>query len=278
MAEQKAPSPANRARIQQNVISVFCVLAAIMVFVWLILSSVSLETDTGDSSSNSADESSSVISADKNKEDVVKNDDSSSDDSSAPQPVTKDSDDFADACFVGDSRTVGLSMNSGKPLATFYCATGLNVSSALDEKNITLDNGNMGNVSDALAQHQFSRVYVMFGINEIGWPYVENFQAEYEELINAIKEKQPDAKIYIQSIIPITASKEAEGEPWTNENVKRFNVAVKAAADNCGVEFLDVGSALADANGYLPEEASTDGVHLVKEYLLKWLDFLIQNT
>lgn len=272
MSEQKAPSPANRARIQQNVISVFCVAAAVFVFIWLIMSTVGLETKEAGGN----DDSSSVVMADNKNKDTPKADnDESSSEVDEPQV---DRSEFADACFIGDSRTVGLSLNSGKPLATFYCATGLNVSSALDENNITLDNGNMGNVADALRQRSFDRIYVMFGINEIGWPYVESFQSEYEELINAIKEVQPDAKIYVQSIIPVTASKNAGGEPFTNANVARFNVAVKAAAENCGVQYLDVASALVDENGCLPEEASTDGIHLVKDYLLKWLDYLVENT
>ena len=31
-------------------------------------------------------------------------------------------------------------------------------------------------------------------------------------------------------------------------------------------------------SGALPEEASTDGVHLNKEYCLKWLDYLKSHT
>lgn len=280
MAEQKATSPPIRARNQQSVISAFCVCAAVAVFVWIIMTGLSFEKMPA------GGDDSSVVAVDKNeskaKKDTDSNDDSSEDDSqgddSEPEEPEHGPADFSDACFIGDSRTVGLSYNSGKPMATFYCATGLNVSSVLDEANIELDNGNMGNIVDALKQRQFARIYINFGINEVGWPDVDSFQSEYEELLNAVITHQPDAKIYVEGIIPVTASKDAEGYPFTNENIKTFNVAVKAAADKCGCTYIDVSPALVDANGCLPEDAATDGIHMTKDYLEKWIAYLEQNT
>ena len=113
-------------------------------------------------------------------------------------PEAKDiADDFSDAVFIGNSLTVGLSMNCGKPLATFYASTGLNVNTVWDSATIALDGGGYGTVFDALAQKQFGRVYVMFGINEVGWPYWDVFRTNYAEVVNKIKELQPNAKIYI---------------------------------------------------------------------------------
>ena len=264
MGKQKATSPPVRARNQQRVISIFCVCAAVAVFVWMIFASIDLRLKT----TAPGDDSSAIVAVDKKNENEKKPkpEESSSDEGSSEETPARVSDspaDFSDACFIGDSRTVGLSYNSGKPLATFYCATGLNVSSALDEANIELDNGNMGNVVDALGQREFGRIFINFGINEVGWPYLDSFQAEYEELINAVKAAQPSAKIYVESIIPVIAL---------------FNTAVKAAADKCGVEYIDISPAFVDASGALPEDAASDGIHLVKDYLVKWIAFLEQNT
>ena len=277
MAEQKATSPPLRARNQQNVISIFCMCAAVTVFIWLIFSSIGgLQTSEPGNDSGST----SAVAADNKQDNVKKEDDTANADSNTAEELQNEKSpaDFSDSCFIGDSRTVGLSYNSGKPMATFYCATGLNVSSALDEKNIELDNGYYGNVVEALQQRQFGRIFIMFGINEVGWPYVDVFQSEYEELINAVKAAQPDAKIYVQLIIPVTASRSAQGDSINNTNVATFNEAVKAAAENCGVEWIDVSPALVDENGDLPEDAASDGIHLVKDYLLKWIDYLEKNT
>ena len=43
------------------------------------------------------------------------------------------------------------------------------------------------------------------------------------------------------------------------------------------IKYIDLVPVLADKNGNLPEDASTDGVHLNKEYCLKWLECLKNN-
>ena len=50
------------------------------------------------------------------------------------------------------------------------------------------------------------------------------------------------------------------------ENIDNLPMGIKGAA------------AVADSSGYLPAEASTDGVHLNKEYCGKWLDYLKNHT
>ena len=186
-------------------------------------------------------------------------------------------DDFSDAVFIGNSLTVGLSMNCGKPLATFYASTGLNVNSVWDSATIALDNGGYGTVFDALAQKQFARVYVMFGINEVGWPYWDVFRTNYGEVINKIKELQPGAKIYIESILPVS-SKAVETDPvFTTDKIDGLNEYVKNVAADTGTVYLDVNSALRQADGSLPEEASTDGIHLMKNYCMIWLKYLADH-
>lgn len=186
-------------------------------------------------------------------------------------------DDFSDAVFIGNSLTVGLSMNCGKPLATFYASTGLNVNTVWNSATIALDGGGYGTVFDALAQKQFGRVYVMFGINEVGWPYWDVFRTNYAKVVDKIKELQPGAKIYVQSILPVS-SKAVETAPvFTTEKIDGLNEYVKNVAADTGTTYLDVNSVLRQADGSLPEEASTDGIHLIKNYCMIWLKYLADN-
>lgn len=188
-------------------------------------------------------------------------------------------DDFADAVFIGNSRTVGLGMNCGKPQATFYASTGMNVNRIWDAKEIKLDDGTEGTVFDALKQHQFKRVYVMFGINEIGWPYLNVFQEMYEKVVNEIKSIQPDAKIYIQSVLPVSPKAVNTDAVFTTANVDALNDNyIKNVAANTGATYLDVNSALRNSSGDLPDEASADGIHLVKNYCLVWLKYLADHS
>ena len=51
-----------------------------------------------------------------------------------------------------------------------------------------------------------------------------------------------------------------------------------ALADEKEVHYVDVAEGLMDEEGYLPYEATLDGVHLVPEYCVKWLDYLKTHT
>ena len=188
-------------------------------------------------------------------------------------------DDFSDAVFIGNSRTLGLKMNCGKPLATFLASTGLNVQKIWEAKDMTLSNGDSGTVFDALKEKQYKRVFLMFGINEIGWPYLPVFQEMYEQVIKEVRKLQPNAVIYVQSVLPVSSKALSINAVYTTENIDALNSEhIYNAAKNTGTIYLDVNSALRDVTGALPEEASTDGIHLVKKYYLVWLDYLAKNT
>jgi len=95
---------------------------------------------------------------------------------------------FSDALFLGDSRTVGLSLYSGLK-SNYYSQQGLNISSVVSsafiasgDKKITL--------SQALdAKKDFTKVYISFGINEIGWPSTDSFIKAYTTLVELLQEE-----------------------------------------------------------------------------------------
>ena len=281
-----------RAKIQQSVISICCMLLMICSFGWMINAAVNTKGVI------LADDSSAVSAGAKKK---TKKDSSKADDSlssaeskadsnadsaseSAAESVTDSNskitidDEFEDAAFIGDSRTVGLQMNTNIPKASFYASIGMNISTATADNLITLENGNKGTVLDGMKEKQFKRIYIMFGINELGWPYPDVFQEKYEALINEIKELQPDAVVYVQSIIPVSYKAAQTNSVFTNENVNEFNELIKSAATNTGATYLDVASVFKDENGELPAEASTDGIHLVNSYCKLWLKYLAENS
>ena len=279
-----------RSRIQQTVISFCCILMMIGSFGWIIHTAVStkgilLTSNNGDTKVVKKEESSEETTSKENldKTDSKNQADESSkvknDSSSKADESSQDKDDeFADAAFVGNSLTVGLMMNTDIPKATFLASTGLNVTSAITDKVAKLSNGKQGTILDALKEKQYGRVYIMFGINEMGWPYPKVFEEKYIQLVNEIKELQPDAKIYIQSILPVNSKAINTNKVFTNDNVNKFNKYVMNVAEQTESKYLDVGSAMKASNGALPENASTDGIHLVHSYCEKWLDYLIKNS
>lgn len=291
MQPEKTRARQKRMRVQQGVISIACLALIVFIFTWLINTAVTgRKNGLMPASARNTSESSSV--SDKSSKrstdspaDTKKSDSSAADSSSADESSLSDDsapvyegaalkDDFSDACFIGDSRTVGLEMNGDKAKADFYASQGLNISSALTDQVVTLENGNLGTVVEGAAQKPYKRIFIMFGINELGWPYPENFVEKYVELINEVKAVQPDAQIYIQSVLPVSDEATLTDPVFTNPNIDTFNEYVEQAAEQTGTNYLEINHYFKDETGSLPADAASDGIHFVREYCLQWIDLL----
>lgn len=75
---------------------------------------------------------------------------------------------FNDAVFIGDSRTEGLMIYGKMPEGTtFYAVKGLNVNTAATAQ--IQDGEEQVTILEGLKRHAFKKVYVMLGVNELGW-------------------------------------------------------------------------------------------------------------
>ena len=190
------------------------------------------------------------------------------------KPVTFDS----SVAFIGDSRTQGLIMYNGLKNVQDYSYIGLMVDTAVTKKFVQTSSGEKITLLQDMQKKNIKTVYIMLGVNELGWSYPQVFKLKYKELIEEIRKVKPDCKIYVQSIIPMTKSKSDNDKIFNNKNVAKFNQLIKEVASEENVTYLDVQSALVDSQGYLPEEASTDGIHLDVDYCKKWLNYLKNNS
>lgn len=194
-----------------------------------------------------------------------------------PESERVDDSYFDDAVFIGNSRTEGLKKFSGLSNATFITEVGLTVSSIFTDY-CDISGGYRSRAFDALSGMNFGKVYIMLGMNELGWVYESVFKDDYGKIIDKIREINPDAVIYIQSIIPVSKWKDSSNDVFTNANVERLNAQLRDLADEKEVHYLDVAGALMDSEGYLPYEATGDGVHLEPPYCVKWTDYLRTHT
>lgn len=198
-----------------------------------------------------------------------------------PVPESEPVDDsyFDDALFIGDSRTQGFILYSGLANTTAYADKGLSVDKVFS-KEFVHENGADYTVADTLAHHpnEYKKVYLMFGVNELGWNYPEVFQQRYREVVREVQKTQTDAVIYVQSILPVSREKSQSSDIYNMERVNLFNGLLKTMAEEEQVCYLDVAAGVADEEGYLPDDASTDGVHLNKAYCQIWLDYLKAHT
>lgn len=194
----------------------------------------------------------------------------------APEREAVGADYFADAVFIGDSRTDGLKLFGGVEGADFLEHTGITVFEVGTKQVIRID-GEKYTVLEALAMKQYGKVYLMLGVNELGYRNDTGFAQEYASLVDKIRALQPGAVIYLQNLVSIHPEKaKANNQPAyvTNEQIAVYNEIIAGIAAEKRAALVDVNAALVGEDGILPREGTTDGVHFTKDYYVKWYDWL----
>lgn len=187
-----------------------------------------------------------------------------------------------DAVFIGASRTDGLRLYSGVKGADFLCYKGVTVFNVMDQdrKYITVD-GTKYSFLDALALKQYGKVYISLGINELGYYNNDSFRVEYAAFVDAVRALQPKAQIYLQTLIPVNAAKcraSSQADWLNNERIGIYNGIIATLAEERQVYLLDPGASMVDESGEIPPESTVDGLHFVKSYYVKWLDYILTHT
>lgn len=187
---------------------------------------------------------------------------------------------FDDAVFIGDSRTVGMYEYGGlEETSTFYASTGLTIYKMFDAKIVAVPGQKKKiTVEEALSEKQFSKIYLMIGINEMGTGTVESFMKAYGEAVQHLQELQPDAIIYLQAIMKVTSERSAQGDYITNEGIEARNEEIAKLADDRNIFYLDVNPLICDETGGMVASYTYDGVHLKAQYIPIWLDFLKEHA
>ncbi len=187
---------------------------------------------------------------------------------------------FADALFLGDSRTVGLGQyGSLKDIATFYASTGMTIYKLLGAEIVEMpEQQGKITVEEALQHQSFRKIYIMMGINEVGGGTAESFAKAYGEVIARIQELQPDAIIYIEGILKVTKARSDKGDYINNEAIESRNEAISQLADGEKIFYLDVNQAVCDEDGGLVKDYTSDGVHLKAKYIALWEEYLKDNA
>ncbi len=231
------------------------------------------ETPTEAEEEVTEEEKSDEEDSDEDSEDSEDEDEDHEPDTEYGDFVTVDDDYFEDACFIGDSRVQGLGLYSGLP-ATNYGVVSMTILGVFDKKAIPTDAGKV-TIPEALAMGpQYGKIYLKFGINEIGYGNDETFANYYYSFIDYIKAVQPDAIIYVMSILHVTESEERKSSVFTNEKINHRNEVIKEVAENEHVIYLDVNEVFTDEYGRMPEEDSFDGIHVKADAINKWADYL----
>ena len=198
-----------------------------------------------------------------------------------PKNLAKGLDYFNDAVFLGDSRTVDLMIYSKvkETKAKAYCDVGLNVNTVFQKKFVTVK-GEKVTAIEALKANKkkYTKVYIMFGINELGFDSADSFIKSYIKLVDTVRKINPDAVVYVQSILPVTKSKDQTSDKFNNHRAKKFNAYIREMCEKRKLFFIDAYSAFEGADGYLPEAIASDGIHFGPSVCDNWLVYLANRT
>ena len=179
---------------------------------------------------------------------------------------------FEDTAFLGDSRTEGFHLYSGLKTGAYYCSVGATVESVFS-KAVETPAGKMP-LLDAMAKEDFGKIYVMLGVNELGWSKTETFRDQYAKVIDRLHSDHPDAEIILQTILPVSAKQEKKKTYVNNGRIAAYNEVIFQLAEEKDCALVDAAEAVTDENGCLRAAWSPDGVHLNIKGCQAWLEYL----
>ncbi|MBO4462103.1 MAG: hypothetical protein J5749_04400 [Lachnospiraceae bacterium] len=180
---------------------------------------------------------------------------------------------FADALFIGDSRTDGLRLFSPVGKASYFCKTGLNIIKLMSSDTVV----DGKTLRQLLSSKKFGKIYIELGVNE-GDYNTPRWLKIYADAVNEIRELQPDAIICIQAIMYVTEEYGIEWKYCKKENLDEKNEGLKELCDDEYVFYIDVNEAVVDESGHLNPEYTGDGMHLKAKYYYLWRDYIMQHA
>lgn len=137
-----------------------------------------------------------------------------------------------------------------------------------------------------------SVIFINIGTNDIGSSDYEldKLMTNYEKILNSIKKRLGNVKIYLIAYYPVNDSPEVTELEWvknvfktrTNENINKANKAVEQMAERMDCRYIDLNEGLTDWDGRLKKEFTIEGIHMYPNgykvvfenlipYLREWL-------
>lgn len=193
--------------------------------------------------------------------------------SSAQEPLSlPENPDFTNVLFIGDSRTAGLSEYGDLGQAEVFADSGMSVFNLFDSR-VKTKRGGRQTLQELLSQNQFQTIYLMLGINELGYEY-SSIIKKYQSVVETIQSLQPEAVLVLQANLHVTGKKSSSSSTYNNEKLNRLNSGIQAIAEEHSCFYLDVNPVFDDENGNLRADYSTDGSHILGKYYFVWVDWL----
>lgn len=174
--------------------------------------------------------------------------------------------------FIQKGRTLftGSSLMEQFPITEFCLNEGLPTAYNRGIGGYTTDEF-LEAIDDVLLDLAPAKLFINIGTNDIrpmpdGEDWFAHLSANYERICEIIRDRLPDAEVYMMAYYPVNGSlPAARGNPGmqvrTNANIDRANRMVEGLAKKYHFHYIDVNDGLKDAKGRLMAEHTLDGIH-----------------
>lgn len=121
------------------------------------------------------------------------------------------------------------------------------------------------------------KIFLLSGVNDVSHNLsADSIATAMGNLIDYIRTKTPETKLYVQSLLPINNSFGRYKAIFGKEQVIRdINAKLAAMADEKGFVWINSYPIFADENGNLDVRYTNDGLHLLGNGYIHWKNFLL---
>ncbi len=118
------------------------------------------------------------------------------------------------------------------------------------------------------------KVFVLGGINRLIDVSNDEFKDKYETLVDTIIKQNPEAEVYLQSLLPVNTEMEL-GSRYAGyiARIKEVNEIIYRISKERKLVFVDL-YAVYQVNNSLPQKYTRDGLHLNPDAYHKWAELI----
>ena len=149
---------------------------------------------------------------------------------------------YDDAAIMGDSISYSLMVHHTRTKdfgnAVFLVRGSLGIHNTLNKQLSVSYQGQSMTPWDALAASGVKKVFIMMGMNDIGYYSIDDTMEKWVTFLGNIREKCPNLEIYIESMPPMW--NDAQQTLLNNDNIDAYNLRLQEFAAENGCHFVDI--------------------------------------
>lgn len=127
------------------------------------------------------------------------------------------------------------------------------------------------NLEDKVFKYDVKKIFLLIGTNDIIYDKDEEYITDnIIEIVNQIKKKTPDTKIYIDSIYPVNDTENDKIDHYMvrgrkNDMIVGINKKIRSYCKNNEITYINMYDLLKDDEGNLNIDYTADGLHMSSE-------------